>query len=80
MHNACKSELSAIALSLGFSRSGKDCALELKLLPPGTVVTDVILEGEQHFGNQGAPFVVRFDRRPNEKIQVHFRELWVRSS
>lgn len=27
-------------------RSGKDCALELKLLPPGTVVTDILLEGE----------------------------------
>lgn len=66
-----------IALSLGLFRSGKDCALELNVLPPGTVMTDVILEGEKHFGNQGAPLMVRVDCRSGGKIQVHFRELCI---
>lgn len=29
-----------------FSRSGKDCALKLTLLPPGTVSSEVVLDGK----------------------------------
>ncbi|CAN0347622.1 unnamed protein product, partial [Ectocarpus fasciculatus] len=28
------------------NRSGKDCALKLNLLPPGTVSSEIILDGE----------------------------------
>ena len=34
---------------LFFFRSGKDCALKLNLLPPGTVSSEVILDGEYTF-------------------------------
>lgn len=32
---------------LCFHRSGKDCALKLNLLPPGTVSSEIILDGER---------------------------------
>lgn len=34
------------SLFLNFSRGGKDCALKLNLLPPGTVTSEVVLDGE----------------------------------